>query len=146
MLLKLVIQTVDRFGLKAHFLRKHLRSVGRFYNGLAKRDFQSEIAVKFRSRFEKNRNKLFTFLEYDGVPWNNNNAEHAIKALADLRNVIGGNEFGKGNSGVLDPPEYLSDLQMQGSRLSPVCTLGREGHRLVRQEIRTALMERVRPN
>jgi hypothetical protein len=25
---------------------------------------------------------MFTFLEHDGVPWNNNNAEHAIKRFA----------------------------------------------------------------
>jgi hypothetical protein len=30
----------------------------------------------------KYKDKLFTFIEYDGVPWNNNNAEHAIKAFA----------------------------------------------------------------
>jgi hypothetical protein len=27
-------------------------------------------------------------MNYDNVPWNNNNAEHAIKAFAALRNVI----------------------------------------------------------
>ena len=44
-LLKPIIQTVDRFGLKAHFLRKHKVFVERFYKELAKRDYQSEIAV-----------------------------------------------------------------------------------------------------
>jgi len=39
---------------------------------------------------EKNQEKLFTFLSYDGVPWNNNNAEHAMKAFAALRDVIEG--------------------------------------------------------
>ena len=28
---------------------------------------------------------MFTFLDYDGVPWNNNNAEHAIKRFAKYR-------------------------------------------------------------
>lgn len=28
---------------------------------------------------------MFTFLEHDGVPWNNNNAEHAIKRFANYR-------------------------------------------------------------
>jgi hypothetical protein len=55
-----------------------------------------EIAVKCKERFEKNRNKLFTFLKHDGVPWNNNNAEHAIKAFAMLRHVIKGVTSGKG--------------------------------------------------
>jgi hypothetical protein len=30
------------------------------------------------------------FLKHDGVPWNNNNAEHAVKAFATLRRVIKG--------------------------------------------------------
>ena len=37
---------------------------------------------------------MFTFLGYDGIPWNNN-AEHAIKAFARLRNVIGTNSTAK---------------------------------------------------
>jgi len=40
--------------------------------------------------------KLFTFLDYDGVPWNNNNGEHAIKAFARLRRSIGGKSSAKG--------------------------------------------------
>ncbi len=88
--LKSILKTVDRYGLKTHFLRKHLVLVDRFYNRIAKANFQSEEAVKLRQRFDKNREKLFTFLKYDGVPWNNNNAEHAVKPFAMLRNIIGG--------------------------------------------------------
>jgi hypothetical protein len=33
---------------------------------------------------------LFTFLDHDGVPWNNNNAEHAVKAFAYYRRVFDG--------------------------------------------------------
>src|SRR5262249_37499970 len=33
---------------------------------------------------------------FDGVPWNNNNAEHAIKAFAMLRRVIEGKTTEKG--------------------------------------------------
>jgi transposase IS66 family protein len=95
-LLRPMIQTVDRFGLKARFLRKHLPAVERFYRVLGESDFQSDAALKYKKRFEKNCERLFTFLEFDGVPWNKNNAEHAIKALADLRNVIGGRSSAKG--------------------------------------------------
>ena len=63
---------------------------------LAKRDYQTEVAVGYRRRFEKNQDKLFTFLDHDGIPWNNNNAEHAIKAFARLRNIIGGTSTAKG--------------------------------------------------
>jgi len=95
-LLKPMIETVDRYGLKKYFLRKHLRSVERFYCELEKTDWQSEAALKCKDRFERNRDKLFTFLKYDGVPWNNNNAEHAIKAFARLRDVLAGSSTEKG--------------------------------------------------
>jgi hypothetical protein len=95
-LVKPMVDTVDRYGLKCHFMRKHLRTVDHFYRELSKSDFRTEAAVKFKDRFERNRNKLFTFLSHDGVPWNNNNAEHAIKAFAMLRNVIGGVTSEKG--------------------------------------------------
>ena len=95
-LLKPMVETVDRHGLKARFLRKHKVFVERFYKEFSKRDYKSEIAVKYKKRFDKNRDKLFTFLDYDGVPWNNNNAEHAIKAFASLRKVLGGTSTDKG--------------------------------------------------
>jgi hypothetical protein len=81
-LLTAMLETVDRFGLKARHLRKHKEEVDRFYRMLQKRDYQTEVGRAYKKRFEKNRDKLFTFLDYDGVPWNNNNAEHAIKAFA----------------------------------------------------------------
>jgi hypothetical protein len=95
-LLKEVVETVDRFGLKKHFLHKHHRSVDRFYRQITLADPQSEAAIKCKQRFEKNQGKLFTFLDYDGVSWNNNNAEHAIKAFAALRDVMEGSSNKKG--------------------------------------------------
>ena len=89
-LLRLIVDTIDQRGLKKHFLNKHLPDVKRFYKWLLAQRWQSEVAAKCTHRFEKNRNKLFTFLSYDGVPWNNNNAEHAMKAVAALRDVIEG--------------------------------------------------------
>lgn len=95
-LVKPMVETVDRYGLKSRFLQKHVVSVDRFYRNLSKTDFQSEPAGAFKDRFEKNRDKLFTFLVHDGVPWNNNNAEHSIKAFALLRNIIAGVTSEKG--------------------------------------------------
>ena len=95
-LLRPMIETVDRFGLKHYFLKKHLPAVDRFYKELLHLDLMTETAIKIRERFEKNRDKLFTFLKYDGVPWNNNNAEHAVKPFAMLRNIIKGVTTEKG--------------------------------------------------
>ena len=105
-LLKPMIETVDRYGLKKYFLKKHIIYAERFYRSLERTGYQSEAAVKCKERFEKNRDKLFTFLKYDGVPWNNNNAEHAIKAFARLRDVIAGSSTEKGVD------EYLTLLSI----------------------------------
>jgi len=95
-LLTSIVLTIDRRGLKRHFLRKHLADVRTFYRQFSRTTYQSETALKLKERFEKNRDKLFTFLNHDGVPWNNNNAEHAIKAFARLRRTIEGLSTPKG--------------------------------------------------
>jgi hypothetical protein len=85
-----MVETVDRHGLKKRFLGKYRARVQQFYNCLDRSRGPSEAAIKVMDRLKKNRNKLFTFLNFDSVPWNNNNAEHAIKAFAALRRVIDG--------------------------------------------------------
>jgi len=87
-LLRPIIETIDRFGLKTHFLKKHKVQATRFYNRLGTREYKTELARKAQERFRRNQGKLFTFLDHDDIPWNNNNAEHAVKAFAALRNVI----------------------------------------------------------
>jgi predicted RecB family nuclease len=89
-ILKALVKTIDRFGLKTRFLTRHKKVVARFYRELAKRTYQSDIAAKYQGRFQKEQKRLFVFLDHDGVPWNNNNAEHAIKSFAMLRTAIGG--------------------------------------------------------
>jgi predicted RecB family nuclease len=95
-LVKPIVETVERYGLKKRFLGKHRAFVDRFYKQLDSRVAASEAATKLVERLRKNRNKMFTFLHFDDVPWNNNNAEHAIKAFASLRRVIEGKTTEKG--------------------------------------------------
>jgi len=95
-LLNPIIETVDRFGLKSRFLKKHKIGVDRFFKRLSHSDYQTETALKCKKRLEKNRHSLFTFLNYDNIPWNNNNAEHAIKAFAMLRRDFSGVSTEKG--------------------------------------------------
>jgi hypothetical protein len=85
-----MVETIDRYGLQSRFLNQHLASVDKFYQRLSNLTPRSEVTSKIKQRFEKNRDTLFTFLKHDGVPWNNNNAEHAVKAFATLRQVIKG--------------------------------------------------------
>ena len=95
-LIRPIVETVDQRGLKCRFLGKHKRSVDRFYKRLTAEFVSSDAAKKVVDRLKKNREKLFTFLDHDDVPWNNNNAEHAIKAFAMLRHVIEGTTTEKG--------------------------------------------------
>ena len=89
-LLRTIIETVDRRGLKSRYLRKHKRSAIRFLRSVAKAEFSSPLANKYQKRFQKSAGKLFTFLDHDGIPWNNNNAEHAIKLFAKYRRNVDG--------------------------------------------------------
>ncbi len=84
-LLRKIIDTVDRYGLKRRNLNKHNKDVQKFYKEIISKDYKTEIATSYQRRFLKNKEKLFTFLNYDGIPWNNNNAEHAIKPFAKFR-------------------------------------------------------------
>jgi hypothetical protein len=87
---------VPNAGLKTYHLRRHKDSVKRFYEALGERDYQTDVAIGYRRRFERNSAKLFAFLDHDGIPWNNNNAEHAIKAFVRLRRNIDGKSSPRG--------------------------------------------------
>jgi predicted RecB family nuclease len=85
LLLRNVVATVDEHGLKARHLKKHARRVSSYFQELASRTFSSEAAEALQQRLLKYQDKLFTFIQYDGVPWNNNSAENAIKRFAYYR-------------------------------------------------------------
>jgi predicted RecB family nuclease len=89
-LLTKVIETVDRHGLQRERLQRHKANVEEFYQQVCTQPYQSEVTERYRQRFLKYQDKLFTFLDHDGVPWHNNNAEHAIKHFAKYRMVTNG--------------------------------------------------------
>jgi hypothetical protein len=84
-LLRTIIATVDRYGLKRRHLHKHWKAASRFLKAVGAQEFSSEHANKYKKRFQKSGTRMFTFLDHDGVPWNNTNAEHAIKRFAKYR-------------------------------------------------------------
>jgi predicted RecB family nuclease len=89
-LLREIVVTIDRWGLRKRYLARHVKIVKRFFRTVCEGHCESTAAATLRSRLKKNKDKLFTFLEHDGVPWNNNNAEHAIKQFAHYRVVADG--------------------------------------------------------
>jgi hypothetical protein len=80
-----IVNTIDRKGLLKRNLNKHKKDVDIFYKQMIYKDAETELAIKWQKRFRKNEGKLFTFLDHDGCPWNNNNAEHAIIPFAKYR-------------------------------------------------------------
>jgi predicted RecB family nuclease len=89
-LLRCIVGTIDKYGLKKRHLHKHKAEVDRYFRALESRVYRSELADSYQKRLLKNEGRLFTFLDHNGVPWNNNPAEHAIHAFAYFREVSDG--------------------------------------------------------
>lgn len=106
-LLSEIMFTINRFGLKRRNLNKHKKAVDVFLKSVSVMEFESEICAKWQKRFNSFKDELFTFLDYNGVPWNNNNAETAIKAVALYRREYDGLPTKKGIQ------EYLTLLSIQ---------------------------------
>jgi predicted RecB family nuclease len=87
-LLRNIIATIDKYGLKKFHLNKHKKEVEKFYKKAILQEFESDLAISYQKRFIKYKEKLFLFLNHDGIPWNNNNAEHSIKPFAKWRKKI----------------------------------------------------------
>jgi predicted RecB family nuclease len=89
-LLRLIVTAIDKHGLRKRHLQPLKGDVSLFFQNLAGRQYSSELAEKYQQRLLRCREKLFTFMDYDGVPWNNNNAEHAVKQFAYYRDIADG--------------------------------------------------------
>jgi predicted RecB family nuclease len=106
-LLKKITSTINIYGLKKRHLNKHKKEVMIFFDKIFVQKFETEIALFYQKKFKKYRGKLFTFLDYNGIPWNNNNAEVAIKPFAIHRNNLNALHTQKGIE------EYLVLLSIQ---------------------------------
>jgi len=89
-LMRPIVATIDRYGLKQRHLNKHRRDVSRFFRDVSEACYESDVAVAYQKRLLRYQDKIFTFLNHNGVPWNNNNAEHALKRFAYFREIFDG--------------------------------------------------------
>ena len=89
-LLRTIVSTIDVYGLKKRHLAKHKRPASIFLKWIELNNYKSGIAKKLQARIIKYREKLFTFLDFDDVAWNNNNAERAMKLFARHRRFADG--------------------------------------------------------
>jgi hypothetical protein len=117
--LKPIIDTIDRYGLRQYHLNKQKAGVARYFRYLSEQSFGSEVARKYEKRLLKYKSKLFAFLDHDNVPWNNNNAENAIKRFTSRRKLMGSSFTEKGLK------DYLVFLSIyQTCRLKNLSFLG----------------------
>ena len=85
-----ILEAVEQYGLKKRHLQKFKKNVEKFYSKhITDKVYKSELASNFQKRFERDKENLFTFLEYDSIPWHNNTAENAIRHLAVQRKISG---------------------------------------------------------
>lgn len=71
-----ILEDVKRFGLRARHLRKHKRRVDSFYReAITAQVSAGDTTARYRKRFERYKESLFSFIENDKVPWRNNAAE-----------------------------------------------------------------------
>ncbi|HHP7229879.1 MAG TPA: IS66 family transposase [Xenococcaceae cyanobacterium] len=84
-----ILKTVEEHGLKKRKLSKFNADVSQFYKETIKKNYKSDLVLKYKKRFLRYEHSLFTFLEEDNIPWNNNAAERAIRHLAVQRKISG---------------------------------------------------------
>jgi hypothetical protein len=104
-LLQEIVTTIDKFGLKgvistntsgmckwfsmSDLVRKSSPKSHSIIRNALTNTRRSFFAQYYQKRIDKYKEKLFVFLDYDGVPWNNNVAENAVKVIASRRKIMG---------------------------------------------------------
>ena len=109
-----IIETIDMFGLKTRNLRKHKITADKYCAAIKANYYSSEFAKNYQRRITKYADRLFTFLEYDGVSWNNNSAESAIKRYANLRKCFAATSTPDGIGGYLMLLSICETLRRNG--------------------------------
>ena len=85
-----IMEAANTYGLRKRNLGKFRKSVDRFYRRvITSRVYRSDPVRAYQKRFQRYRQSLFTFLEYDGIPWNNNMGERALRHLTVQRKISG---------------------------------------------------------
>jgi predicted RecB family nuclease len=89
-LLRPIVETIAERGLKKFYLKPFKFDIAEYFRFVESQAPRSEAAQALRTRLLKYRWKLFAFVDYNGVPWNNNNAENAIHRFAIYRRRVSG--------------------------------------------------------
>lgn len=85
-----VTETINEHGLNQRYLQKHKNDMMAFFEQVVEASLHSTVAQKYQARIKKYGNRMLTFMEYQGVCWNNAAAENAIKPFARVRRFADG--------------------------------------------------------
>lgn len=95
-----IFASIEKYGSKKRHFNKFRKNKDAFYNRvILNESYTSEITVKYQTRLKKHWTNLFTFLESDDIPWNNNMAERGLRHIAVQRKIS--MSFGSGISSYL---------------------------------------------
>src|SRR5436305_5402684 len=82
------MEAVQKYGLRKRHLQKFMQHVEAFYRRtITGKQYTSELVITYQKRFVRYRESLFTFLEYDGIPWHNNTAERALRHISRQQQI-----------------------------------------------------------
>ncbi|WP_242055315.1 TM0106 family RecB-like putative nuclease [Nostoc flagelliforme] len=85
-----IFETIERYGFKSRYLKKYKKNIDYFYlNFINDKFYHSELVMKYQKRFIRYQEKLFIFMEEDGIAWHNNMAESAIRHFTKQRDISG---------------------------------------------------------
>jgi len=83
-----IFASIEKYGSKKHHFNKFRKNIEEFYNRVILNEiYYSEITIKYQTRLKKHWTSLFTFIDFDDIPWNNNMAERGIRHLAVQRKI-----------------------------------------------------------
>lgn len=83
-----IFASIEKYGSKKRHFNKFRNNLEAFYNRFIINEcYNSEITLKYQTRLKKHWTNLFTFLEFDHIPWNNNMAERGLRHLAVQRKI-----------------------------------------------------------
>jgi len=70
--------------------RNVCKEVQKDMKALLEKEWTDEETIRISKELRKRQDMLFTFMEYEGVPWHNNDAERAIRQGVLHRKISGG--------------------------------------------------------
>ncbi len=85
-----IMESIQKYGLKKRYLSQFTKHINSFYQTvIEQKHYKSDLCLKYQQRLLRYRTSLFTFLEYDGIPWHNNTAESAIRHVPLQERISG---------------------------------------------------------